>query len=52
MKTTLKELCQGGGEFDATPSAFMNFVGTVSQGRRWWPIRHGLPAGAETPTLG
>jgi hypothetical protein len=27
MKTTLKELCQGGGEFDATPSAFMNLWG-------------------------
>jgi len=27
MKTTLKELCPGGGGFDATPSALMNLWG-------------------------
>jgi hypothetical protein len=27
IKTTLKELCQGGGGFDATPSELMNLRG-------------------------
>jgi len=33
----------------ASTNAFRvdELVGTVSQGRRWWPIRHGSPAGAD-----